>query len=64
MLVRSRKRKYFITQSHHWLRKYDDLIQDKIITQTSQLWVANIIYVKVMARSIYTTSLQTRILKK
>ncbi|MFT4735722.1 MAG: putative transposase [Arcticibacterium sp.] len=64
MLVRSRKRKYFTTQSHHWLRKCENLIRDKVITQPSQLWVADIIYVKVMARSIYSTSLQTRILKK
>jgi transposase InsO family protein len=46
MLVRHRKRKYFTTQSHHWLRKYDNLIQDKVITQPNQLWVADITYVK------------------
>jgi transposase InsO family protein len=46
MLVRSRKRKYFTTQSHHWLRKYDNLIKDKVITQPNQLWVADITYVK------------------
>jgi transposase InsO family protein len=46
MLVRKRKRKYFTTQSHHWLRKYDNLIQDKILTKPNQLWVADITYVK------------------
>jgi transposase InsO family protein len=46
MLVRTRKRRYFTTQSHHWLRKYDNLIQDKEISGPNQLWVADITYVK------------------
>lgn len=46
MLVRKRKRKYFTTQSHHWLRKYNNLIQDKILTAPNQLWVADITYIK------------------
>lgn len=46
MLVRNRKRKYFTTQSHHWLHKYDNLIQDKILTKPNELWVADITYVK------------------
>lgn len=46
MLVRSRKRRHFTTQSHHWLRKYDNLIEDKVITQPNQVWVADITYVK------------------
>ena len=29
-----------------WLRKYDNLIQDKVLTQPNQLWVADITYVK------------------
>lgn len=46
MLVRSRKRRFFTTQSHHWLHKYDNLIQGKILTSPNQLWVADITYVK------------------
>lgn len=46
MLVRKRKRKHFTTQSHHWLRKYDNLIQDKKLTRPNQLWVSDITYVK------------------
>lgn len=46
MLVRQRKRRYFTTQSHHWLRKYNNLIQDKILTAPNQLWVADITYIK------------------
>jgi len=46
MLVRRRKRKFFTTDSHHWLRKYDNLIQDKELTAPNQVWVSDITYVK------------------
>lgn len=47
MLVRKRKRKYFTTDSHHWLRKYDNLIISKKLTTPNQLWVSDITYVKI-----------------
>jgi transposase InsO family protein len=46
MLVRRRKRKFFTTDSHHWLRKYDNLIQNKELTASNQVWVSDITYVK------------------
>lgn len=46
MLVRKRKRKFFTTQSHHWLRKYDNLIISRSLTATDQLWVSDITYIK------------------
>lgn len=46
MLVKSRKRKYFTTQSHHWLRKYENLIENIVISRPNQLWVSDITYVK------------------
>lgn len=46
MLVRTRKRKFFTTQSHHWLHKYDNLIQNMKLTDVNQLWVADITYIK------------------
>lgn len=46
MLVRKRKRKFFTTQSHHWLRKYDNLIISKSLTATDQLWFSDITYIK------------------
>ncbi len=47
MLVRKRKRKFFTTNSHHWLRKYDNLIVNKSITTPNQLWVSDITYIKI-----------------
>lgn len=46
MLVRKRKRKFFTTQSHHWLRKYDNLIISRSLTAPDQLWVSDITYIK------------------
>lgn len=53
MLVRKRKRKFFTTQSHHWLHKYDNLIQSMKLTGPNQLWVADITYVKSNGRVYY-----------
>mgnify|MGYP005845504865 CR=1 FL=1 len=46
MLVRKRKRKFFTTDSHHWLRKYDNLIIYKKLTAPNQLWVSDITHIK------------------
>jgi transposase InsO family protein len=46
LLVSPRKRKYFTTLSHHWLRKYDNLIENLVIRKPNQLWVSDITYVK------------------
>ena len=46
MLVKKRKRKFFTTDSHHWLRKYDNLIIDKKLTAPNQLWVSDITHIK------------------
>lgn len=53
MLVRKRKRKFFTTDSHHWLRKYDNLIINKALTDSNQLWVSDITYVKVNDNQAY-----------
>lgn len=45
-LVPTRKRRYYTTQSHHWLRKYDNLTTDMELTAPGQLWVADITYIK------------------
>jgi transposase InsO family protein len=46
MLVGKRKRKYFTTDSHHWLKKYDNLLENMTLTAPNQLWVSDITYVK------------------
>lgn len=46
MLVKPRKQRYFTTQSHHWLRKYENLIENVVVTKPNQIWVSDITYVK------------------
>lgn len=53
MLVRQRKRRFFTTQSHHWMHKYDNLIQGMKLTGPNQLWVADITYIKSKGRVYY-----------
>ncbi len=53
MLVTKRKRRYFTTQSHHWLRKYDNLIENLVVTRINQVWVSDITYVKINKKLYY-----------
>lgn len=53
MLVKARKRNYYTTQSHHWLRKYDNLIENLVIKRPNQLWVSDITYVKYTGQVYY-----------
>lgn len=46
MLVRPRKQRYYTTQSHHWLRKYENLIENVVVSRPNQIWVSDITYVK------------------
>lgn len=45
LLVRKRLRRTSTTQSHHWLKKYPNLIREWQPAQPGQLWVADITYV-------------------
>lgn len=47
LLVRKRKRRIQTTNSHHWLRKYPNLIRDFVPTAINQLWVSDITYWKI-----------------
>lgn len=53
MLIRRRKRKIFTTQSHHWLRKYRNLIKQMEIIRPNQLWVADITYYRIVPGYVY-----------
>jgi len=46
LLVRKRKRYIKTTHSHHWLKKYPNLIVDFIPSKPNQLWVSDITYWK------------------
>lgn len=44
LLVRKRKRYTKTTNSHHWLRKYPNLIKDVIPNRPNAIWVSDITY--------------------
>jgi len=46
LLIRKRKRKISTTQSHHWLKKYPNLIKDFTPNAPNQLYVSDITYWK------------------
>lgn len=46
MLVRARKRKAITTNSHHWMRKYGNLIKELSVIRPGQLWVSDITYIR------------------
>src|SRR5690606_29679319 len=46
LLIRQRKRKAVTTNSHHWMRKYLNLIKNLEISGPEQLWVSDITYVR------------------
>jgi putative transposase len=53
MLVRKRKRRINTTQSHHWLKKYSNLIKGWYPQKPVELWVADITYVPVRNNFLY-----------
>lgn len=53
MLVRKRTRRIQTTQSHHWLRKYTNLIRGFVPTGPNQLWVSDITYWKINGIYVY-----------
>jgi len=53
LLVKKRKRRIKTTQSHHWLKKYSNLIKGWHPAGPMQLWVADITYVPVSRRFLY-----------
>jgi len=53
LLVRKRKTRVVTTQSHHWLRKYPNLIAGFTPNAPHQLWVSDITYIRTAERFIY-----------
>ena len=53
LLVRKRRRSIKTTQSHHWLKKYSNLIKEWHPSAPMQLWVADITYVPMKNGFLY-----------
>ena len=47
LLVRKRKRQTKTTNSHHWLRKYPNLIRNITAQRPNEIWVSDITYWKI-----------------
>jgi len=64
LLIRRRKRRVYTTQSHHWLKKYPNLIEQMELIRPNQLWVADITYYKIPAGYIYINLITDAFSKK
>jgi putative transposase len=48
LLIRRRKRMIKTTDSHHWLKKYPNLIKDLVPSACDHLWVSDITYIRTL----------------
>lgn len=48
LLIRRRKKMIKTKDSHHWLKKYSNLIKDLALQTTEQLWVSDITYIRTL----------------
>lgn len=48
LLIRRRKRIVKTTNSHHWLKKYPNLIKELTLSAAEQLWVSDITYIRTL----------------
>lgn len=48
LLIRRRKRMVKTTDSHHWLKKYPNLVKDLTLLASEQLWVSDITYIRTL----------------
>lgn len=53
LLVKKSRRGFITTFSHHWLRKWPNLIREMEINRINQLWVSDITYWKIGERYTY-----------
>jgi transposase InsO family protein len=53
LLIRKRKRGVRTTQSHHWLKKYPNLIREFVPTAPNMLYVSDITYWKINEYFVY-----------
>lgn len=55
LLVRRRRRQVKTTHSHHWLKKYPNLIMDFLPKLPNELWVSDITYWKLETRTVFVS---------
>ena len=48
LLIRKRKRMVKTTDSHHWLKKYPNLVKGILLSAADQLWVSDITYIRTL----------------
>lgn len=53
LLVAKRRKHYKTTNSRHWMRKYPNIIKDKVITRPEQVWVADITHILTQDEPLY-----------
>lgn len=53
LLIKRRKRRTITTNSNHWMRKYDNLIEQIEIIRPEQVWVSDITYVRLNSSFLY-----------
>lgn len=53
LLLRRRTRKVKTTDSHHWLKKYPNLIKGLVVIAPGQLWVSDITYISTLEGFCY-----------
>jgi len=53
LLIKRRKRRIFTTHSHHWLKKYSNLIKGWYPQLPEQLWASDITYVPCGRQHLY-----------
>jgi transposase InsO family protein len=53
LLIRRRRRMVKTTQSHHWLKKYPNLIKDFVSVRADELYVSDITWWKIESKDLY-----------
>lgn len=53
LLIQPRRRYVQTTMSKHWLRKWPNIIKDKLVSQPDEVWVSDITYLKTEQGNCY-----------
>jgi putative transposase len=60
LLIRRRRRTVKTTDSHHWLKKYPNLIKGLEVTGGNQLWVSDLTYIRTLEGFSYLSLIMFR----